>query len=60
MGKDEEGKKVEWIAFSVHAREGYRVNEERETKFVIGFEKGKKVESNIGRGRKKKAFFFAL
>lgn len=42
MEKDKEGED-EWIAFSVHARESYHwVNEERGTKFVMGFEKGKK------------------
>lgn len=43
MEKDEEGKEVEWIAFSAYVREDYhRANEERETKFMVGFEKGKK------------------
>lgn len=65
MEKDEEGKEAEWIAFGVHAREGcHRANEVREAKFAMGFEKGRKKshgrEGNVGRGRKKKAFFFAL
>jgi len=59
MEKEKEGED-EWIAFSVHAHESYhRVNEEREAKFVMGFEKGKKSRTrDTLEQRERKGFLF--
>jgi hypothetical protein len=64
MEKDEERKEVEWIAFSVHAYgDCHRVNEEREAKFAIGFEKGEKkprTRVTLSGGKRKRLSFRSL
>jgi len=57
-----DGKRGEWSRVDcVHAREDcHRVNEECEAKFVIGFEKGKKLWTRVKRGEEEgeKGFLF--